>query len=272
LVFDEDTHFGNSNDPATHEPFALSNNGETLYLSSAQDGVLTGYREVENFGASAPGVSFGRYYKSSTGNVNFVAMVSPTPGAENTYPLVGPIVISEIMYNPDWPEGGAFTNNQYEYIELHNISAEPVTLYDVDEDAPWQFTDGVDFTFPSDVPVTIPAGGYVVVVKHIEAFIWRYPGVPIETILGPYDGQLSNAGESLELSMSGDVDNDGTRYYIRTDRVKYSDGSHPENCPGDVDLWPTDPDGGGLSLTRRIPTDYGNDPDNWAASIPSPSE
>ena len=270
LVFDEDIHFSNTNDAGCIEPFGLSNNGEKLYLSSAENGVLTGYRQVEDFGASAPGVSFGRYDILATGNTHFVAMEVPTPGDANAYPKVGPIVISEIMYNPDWPEGGSFTNDQYEYIELHNVSAEPVTLYDSDTDAPWKFTDGVDFTFPADVPVTIPAGGYLLVVKHPEAFTWRYPNVPIEMILGPYDGQLSNAGESIELSMPGERDQDGEQHYIRIDRVNYSDGSHPEDYPGSVDPWPAEPDGSGPSLTRRVLTDYGNDPVNWRAAPPTP--
>lgn len=256
LVFYEDVHFGNTNDAGGHEPFALNNNGESVILSSAQDGILTGYREVEDFGASAPGVSFGRYIKSSTGTTNFVAMESPTPGSENAYPSVGPIVISEIMYHPDWPDGGLYTNEQYEYIELYNISTEPVTLYDSDNDTPWAFTRGIDFAFPSDVPVTIPAGEYLLIVKHPEAFTWRYPNVPAEKILGPYEGKLNNAGERLELSMPGDD------AFIRIDRVNYSDGSS--------DLWPTEPDGAGLSLTRRIPADYGNDPDNWQAASPTP--
>ncbi|TSA56217.1 MAG: lamin tail domain-containing protein [Planctomycetaceae bacterium] len=130
LVLYEDLYFGNANDPGAYEPFALSENGERLYLSSAQNDVLTGYRNVEDFGASETGVSFGRYHKSSTDNYNFVAMDENTPGSANAYPKVGPIVISEIMYHPDWPEGSSYTNDQYEYIELHNISAEPVTLYD----------------------------------------------------------------------------------------------------------------------------------------------
>ena len=97
-----------------------------------------------------------------------------------------------------------------------------------------------------------------------------YPGVPAEKIYGPYDGKLSNSGESLELSMPGDVDTAGERQYIRVDRVNYSDGSHPEDCPGRIDLWPTGPDGSGKSLTRRIFSEYGNDPDNWIASAPTP--
>jgi hypothetical protein len=102
-------------------------------------------------------------------------MSENTPGFANAYPKVGPIVINEIMYNPSWPEGGSYTNDQYEYVELHNISASPVTLYRDDKALPWKFTDGIDFTFPADVPVTIPAGGYLLVVKDPEAFSWRYP-------------------------------------------------------------------------------------------------
>jgi len=272
LVFYEYLHFGNTNDPGSNEPFALSENGERLYLSSAHNGVLTGYRTVEDFGASETGISFGRYYKSSTGNYNFVAMDYITEDSANSYPKVGPIVISEIMYNPDWPLGSSYTNDQYEYIELRNITAGPVTLYDYVTGEPWKFTDGIEFTFSADTPVTIPAGGYLLVVNKPAAFSLRYASVPAELIVGPYDGKLSNAGESLELSMPGDIDNKGVLHYIRIDRVNYSDGSHPENCPAGIDLWPVEADGNGMSLTRKFSTDYGNDPDNWTALVPSPGE
>ncbi|MBL7143481.1 MAG: lamin tail domain-containing protein [Phycisphaerae bacterium] len=272
IVFYEDQHFNNPSAPGAYQPFALSENGEQLYLSSAEGGLLTGYREVEDFGGSETGVSFGRYYKSSTGNYNFVPMSENTPGLANAYPKVGPIVINEIMYNPSWPVGGSYTNDQYEYIELHNISNEPVSLYNFETAQPWKFTDGIDFIFPADVPVMIPAGGYLLVVKDPEAFAWRYPAVPVEKILGPYGGSLNNAGERLELSMPGDVDESGTLYYIRVDRVTYSDGVHPENSPDGVDHWPTGPNDGNKSLTRKVSSDYGNVPGNWTASAPSPGE
>ncbi len=270
LVLYEDLNFGNLNDPGTYIAFALSENGEQLYLSSAENGVLTGYRTVEDFGASETGVSFGRYYKSSTGNYNFVAMEQNTPSSENSYPKVGPIVISEIMYNPDWPVDSLYPNDQYEYVELHNISTEPVTLYDYETGEAWKFTDGIEFVFPTDTPVTIPAGGFLLLAKKPEAFSWRYPDIAADLILGPYDANLSSAGERLELSMPGDVNLLGERQYIRIDRVNYSDGSHPENCPDDIDLWPVDPDGQGASLNRKIATDYGNDPYNWISAPPSP--
>jgi hypothetical protein len=272
LVLYEDLNFGNAEDSDSYEPFALSENGEQLYLSSTKNSILTGYRTTEKFGASETGVSFGRYFKPSTGNYNFVAMDENTPGSANAYPKVGPIVISEIMYNPDWPDGGSYTNDQYEYIELHNISTEPVTLYDYGKGEPWKFTNSIDFTFPTYAPVTIPAGDVLLVVNHPAAFSWRYPSVPAEIIFGPYDGNLSNAGESLELGMPGDVDNENILQYIRVDRIKYSDGDHPDNCPGLIDLWPVEADGNGMALQRKVLTDYGNDPENWLAVPVSPGE
>jgi hypothetical protein len=267
LVFYQDQDFGNPADPGCHQAFALSENGDQVYLSSAEGGVLTGYQELEDFGASETGVSFGRYYKGSTDNYNFVAMSENTPGAANAYPKVGPIVINEIMYNP-----GSGNQNE-EYIELHNITPEPVTLYRYDKSEPWRFTDGIEFVFPSDPVVTIPAGGYLLLVKDLAAFAARYGDAPAGVqVLGPYDGQLQNGGEKLDLSMPGDVDEFGTRYYIRIDRVSYSDGSHPEDCPGGVDLWPVEADGGGMSLSRKPASAYGNDLANWKAAAPSPGQ
>jgi len=37
-----------------------------------------------------------------------------------------------------------------------------------------------------------------------------------------------------------------------------------------VDLWPTEADGLGKSLSRKVATDYGNDVANWKAAAPSP--
>ncbi|MHC4655548.1 MAG: lamin tail domain-containing protein, partial [Planctomycetota bacterium] len=85
LVFYEDTDFNKPVDPCCLIPFALSENGEEACLSSPLDpnDMLTGYREVEDFGASQSNVSLGRYYKSSTGNFNFVAMDYNTPDTNN---------------------------------------------------------------------------------------------------------------------------------------------------------------------------------------------
>ena len=267
LVFYQDTDFNDLSDPGCLVPFGLSENGEEACLSSRLDpnGMLTGYREVEDFGASVTNVSLGRYFKSSTGNYNFVALDYNTPDSNNAYPRVGPVVINEIMYNP--PTG----NQNEEYIELHNITALPYTLYRLDKFLPWKFTDGIDYTFSVSPLVTIPAYGYLMIVKDEASFIARYGSMPYNVrVLEGYSGWLSNSGERLQIGMPGDVDEFGTRYYIRIDRVTYSDGSHPEDCPGGVDYWPFMADGFGYSLSRRVPDAYGNDVANWKAAPPSP--
>ena len=264
VVFREDANFGQfATDPGRITGFAFSENADQVYLSSAEAGVLTGYREVEDFGASYTGVSFGRYFKRSTGNYNFVSMDHVTPGYANAYPKVGPIVINEIMYNP---QSG---DQKQEFVELRNIGPVAVTLYDSNEAEPWKFTNGIDYTFDGSPGVTVPAGWYVLIAKDVTAYRLKY-GEPAGNVimLGAYDGKLSNSGERLELSMPGDIDEFGSRHYIRADRVDYSDGSHPADCPGGVDLWPTGPDGGGASLSRVFAELYSNDPNNWAASSP----
>ncbi|MBI5384326.1 MAG: lamin tail domain-containing protein [Verrucomicrobia bacterium] len=109
-------------------------------------------------------------------------------GGEWTYTLdpnasfAGKVLINEIMFDP---AGGARSN---EWIELHNIAADPVNL------AGWRFTKGVDFTFSN---VTLPAGGYLVVAADPAAFRVRFPTVT--NVVGGWLGSLANSDENLEL-------------------------------------------------------------------------
>ena len=271
LVFYEDEHFGNNSDPGTHKTFAMTENGETVYLSSGNLGELTGYMDERTFRASETGIAFGRYQKSG-GTYNFVAMSENTPGGPNAYPKVGPIVINEIMYNPPDLNGDA------EYVELLNITTEPVLLYNLETNVPWTFVDNPDdpnaalnYVFPSasGSRVTMEAGEHILLVKDTAVFNSVYGGIvpPGTQIFEWPDGGLSNGGEQIQLSMSGDIDQHGNRYLIRVDRVSYSDGKHPNDGS---DPWPTAPDDGLQSLSRRTAAEYGNDVVNWKASMPSP--
>jgi len=278
LVFTENEHFNNpGGDPGCLIPFALSEDGEEICISSAVGGELTGFRKIEDFGPSAADVAFGRYYNSGAGNYNFVAMDHNTKGYANADPKVWDVVINEIMYNPISLPGDTYDDEEYEYIELYNRTGATVDLQEYDPDemeyVPWRFTNGIHYSFPPGA--SIPANGYIVVVKNLAAFSERYPTVPSGKIYGPFeeDMQLSNGGEKLDLSIPGDLV-DTERMYIRIDRVDYSDGSHGENFPGGVDPWPSEPDGNngdGSSLSRKVPGDYGNDVNNWEAAIASPA-
>ncbi len=265
LVLTQDDHFGSA--------FALSENGEMVCLTSAKDvnDDLTGYRQKEDFGASENGVSFGRYYKTSTDNYNFVAMSENTPGlsyegAPNAYPKVGPVVISEIMYHPEIFWG----NWDAEYIELTNITDDAVNLYDVSGNS-WKITDGIEFTFPPYT--TLPPYSCILLVRDLNAFNTEFPAVPPAVQLFEWDsGRLDNDGEKVEISMAGDLDDFGVRQYIRIGRVNYSNGSHPEDFDGVTDPWPIEPDGTGKSLERINLELYGNDPNNWQAALPTPGQ
>ncbi|MBN2446864.1 MAG: lamin tail domain-containing protein, partial [Phycisphaerae bacterium] len=197
IVFTEDEQFGNSTDPGCHNPFALSAGGETVYLHSGSGGVLTGYSEQEKFDASEAGVSLGRYEKS-TGSSNFVALSRPTPGEANAGPLVGPIVINEIMYHPDDPADA-------EYVELLNVSDAPVTLYDVDKGMSWRFSDNpddpaIELLFPTDSPVTLAPGEYLLMVKDASLFASKYTAPAGVKIFAWGAGKLANDTDKIQIS------------------------------------------------------------------------
>ncbi|HRS09482.1 MAG TPA: lamin tail domain-containing protein [Sedimentisphaerales bacterium] len=267
LVFEADATFDNGEDPGCRVPFGLSRNGETLYLHSGVDGVLTGYSVQEQFDASERGVPLGRH-RQSTGGYHFVSLSVPTPGAANAEPRVGPVVISEIMYHPaETPVA--------EYVELLNISEGPVTLYDAALGIPWRFTDDpddprIDLRFPSDPPITLASGGHLLLVKDRLNFAIAYGEVSGVPLLPWGPGRLPDDGGRMELSKPGAVADDGTVIWIRVDRVVYGDGSHPGALGEGVDSWPAEADGRGLSLHRTPVASYGNDPAHWQAATPSP--
>jgi hypothetical protein len=255
LVFYEDTHFGlASTDPGKVTGFAFGGNGETAYLYGPGDGMLLEYLEKEDFGPSAPDVSRGRYFKASSNTYNFVAMETATPGAANSYPKVGPVVISEIMYHPD--------NGDAEYIELRNISGSAVTLYDPAISTAWQMTQGITYDFPNASPAVLLPGERCLLVRNEAVFLSVF-SVPAGTQIFQWlSGGLSNSGEKIEISSPGDVDAQSVRQYVREDRVDFTD-----TAP-----WPVEADGFGYSLTRIHDSQYGNDSANWVAALPTPGQ
>jgi hypothetical protein len=240
LVLDELTSFG---DPAQGaDAFSLNSAGDDLYISSSPaPGVLGAYRDAVHFGAADAGVTMGRY-TTSTGRTDFVALAQATKGAENAGPLVGPIVISEIQYHP--------SGSASEFIELHNSGQSPVDL------GGWQFTNGITFTFAPGT--TIQPGSFLLVVPSEPALFRQSYNIPASvTIVGPYEGDLANDGDVVELSRPAvlDAGQTGPAPLLVVDRVTY----------GTRSPWPTAPDGTGPSLARAGQALYGDDVANWVA-------
>ena len=238
-----------------------SDNDEAWVYSGNASGELTGYAQGVGFGAAEIGVSFGRY-TNSIGALHFVAQSAQTFGAANSGPKVGPIVISEIMYHP--LDIGTNDNSGDEFIELRNITASVVSLFD--PAAPtntWKLTELVDFTFPTNR--TLAAGKAAIVAKidvsvpaNEAAFRAKYALAADVQLFGPYSSKLDNSGGRIELKKPGAPRTNGVPYII-ADQVEYSD----------LPPWPVTADGGGASLQRVVESAYGNDPANWIAVGPS---
>lgn len=249
VTFTQDADFGNDGDSGALVPFGLSEFGENVFLSSwDSNGLTAAYGESQGFRASNREVSFGRY-ELSTGEIVFVEQEAQSFNAENGPADVGPVVISEIMYN----EAGA--GNTHEFIELHNRSDQPVLLYDpLNPVNTWRFTQGIDFIFPTGL--SIPAGGYLVLAAIPAEDFRAANDVPEDVqVLGPWLGSLDKSGEAISLSLPGDPELDGTVPYYRADHVNYEDAAP----------WPSEPDGNGPALVRVAADQFGNDPANWQA-------
>jgi hypothetical protein len=258
--------------PSAEVGFALSENGETLYLNSGAGGILTGYSAEQSFDASETDVSMGRYEITSNGAVDFVPMAGQTKGYGNSGPKPGDIVISEIMYHP--------ISGDAEYIELYNTLDVPFTLYDNLLGEPWRLEGIKDFAILyNSQPLTMAAHERIVLVKDTALFNASFTPAVGTRIIQWLGGSLDNSGETLRLSKPGDYDTGGSLNYIPVDWVDYSDGLHPKiDVP---DLWPTEPDGGidtngdtipdqDRALDRITDTGCGSDPANWQPAAPSP--
>jgi len=120
------------------------------------------------------------------------AMVSTLRYGGAPTPLQQALRLSELMFHPAAPTAGSpFDDEDFEFIELKNLGAEPLNLLGA------KFNEGITFTFTNAATATVPPGGRALVVRNSAAFTSRYgPGLPV---LGEYLGSLDNAGESLRL-------------------------------------------------------------------------
>lgn len=228
-------------------PFALNTRGETVYVTVATDEnvpVPIRVMDAVRYGNMVPEVTFGRY---PDGAESFDMLSEATAGASNAYPLIGDIVINEIMYHH------GTRDERYEYVELYNSSDTDVAL------AGWAFTDGINFVF-TDQHV-IPSEGYIVVAQDPNLLEDLYPHLSKGTnLVGPYVGSLNDHSERIRLSRPiGQVDpvtNQPDTFLVTADQVTYYDG-------GRWSIWA---DGQGSSLECRDPHKRNDTPDAWAAS------
>jgi hypothetical protein len=238
--------------------FALSSNGDEAVLSSANAaGDLTGLTEFVSFGASEPGVSFGRHtvVRPSFNKTFFTAMAAQTFGAANSQPRVGPIIISEFQYVP--------TLGLPEFVEIWNNGMEPIPLFDPANPANTWRVAGVNFNLPPGITLQ-PRQFLVVSATDPNAFRTSYNVPATVLVAGPFQPEdLSNSGERLALQKPGMpyIGSSGQTIvpYIDVDSVTYGTTSPP---------WPGS--GSGRSIERSNLFGFGEDPGGWKQSLKIP--
>ncbi len=112
---------------------------------------------------------------------------APSSATFVTPPYTPPsIVINEVHYDEDDKTIPA------EFIEIHNMSNEPVRL------GGWELTGAVDFTFPQGT--TLRVGAFLVIAEDPPTMRSQFG---YASALGPWEGKLRNSGETINLRDQG---------------------------------------------------------------------
>ncbi len=275
------------NDTAPNFTFNSAQGDQAVLTYFAPSPILNGsntvFQNVRDFDAAENGVPYGRYVKSD-GGTDFVPMTARSFGVDNPattaqfrtstgllnpYPKVGPLVISEIMYHPQ--DIGTNDNLLDEYIELASITNGVLKLYDPAYPTnTWSLQGGIVYFFPTNI--SLPANGRLLVLNfnpftnapQLAAFRLTYGVAESVPVFGPFAGKLVNSSEIITLYKPDAVQlppkpDAGYVPQVFVEKVKYED----------VSPWPTNADGGGVSLQRLSLTGYANDHTNWFSAAPT---
>ncbi|MBN2474798.1 MAG: lamin tail domain-containing protein [Pirellulales bacterium] len=258
VVFDEDDFNPSPLTPGPND-FALDGaHGDDVWLLEADAaGRLRRFVDRVQFGAAGNGESLGRW---PNGSGALYPMVEPTfdpAHGENSGPRVGPVLISEVMYN-----AGEFVGAEdLEFVEICNPTAASFNLTN------WRIRGGIDYDFPAGTQLGPHAVLVVVPFNPGDALklaaFRDYYGIGEEiAILGNYSGVLDNGGERITLQDPDEPPLDEPDFIPRLleDEVRYDD-----QAP-----WPLEADGTGHSLTRISDKSWGYDAASWMAASPTP--
>ena len=194
--------------------------------------------------SSAVTVSSNITVKSRVLNGGVWSALNEADFALGSTPSLMSLVISEFSYQPAESAVDAADGDDFEFIEIMNISSDAIDLTSL------EFDQGITFDFAT-IPLserTLAAGARAVIVEDKSSFQSRY-GTSI-TVLGKWVGKLSNSGESIRLRIKGGS---------TVQEFTYND-----KAP-----WPTCADGDGYSLVLVDPTSspVHNDAASWRCSV-----
>jgi hypothetical protein len=145
-----------------------------------------------------------------------------------------------------------------EFVELTNVSDTAVHLDG------WKLEGAINYVVPADTVLgpgqsLVVVGFYPEEDERTDNFQQMLAGGSADRLVGPYTGNLSNAGEELLLSRPV-APGDGNSGFVLVDATIY----------GDETPWPEAADGQGRSLIRRTSSAHGLAASSWMAALPSP--
>jgi len=158
------------------------------------------------------------------------------------------MAITELHYHP------ASGKPAEEFLELHNVSANPVNL------SGWRLVRGVQFTFPA---VVVPSGGFLVVAADTNAFAASHAGLEVP-VVGNWTGSLSDRGESVELRNAAGATVERLNYATQGDWGERAFTAAHQGFRGLE--WLSGHDGRGRTLERINPFADGSLGQNWKSS------
>jgi hypothetical protein len=232
--------------------------GDELFLISADaNGRPRRFVDEVHFDASDTNVSLGRW---PNGQGQLFPMTAASLGAANSGPLFGDVIISELHYHPQDPDGvGPLLPEVFEYVELYNRSLQPVDL------SGWRIAGDTQFVFP--VGTSLPAGRSLVVAGFdpstnpslVFAFKLSFSAANDLILLGSNQGDLPDTQGFVRLDKPV-VPGQATSAWILVDRVSYASTSP----------WPDDLQGTGKSLQRIAEMAFADAVASWEGAKAAP--
>jgi spore coat protein CotH len=253
ISFNEANHFNTSGGANTNDFGLDAAHGDDVWLLQANaQSNLVAFVDHVDFDAARNGESFGRWPNSQG---KLYPMLTRTFSATNSGPRVGPVIISEFMYQP------ASSNPTLEFVEIYNPGPATENLTN------WKLRGDIDFTFPTNT--ILPAGQTIAVLPFnpslpanattLNTFRSHYGIGTNVTLLGAFLGSLSDTGDTLRLQRPDEPPAGEPAFLpmLLEDEVAYEA----------ILPWPTAAAGNGPSLQRRGPDAWGNDPQSWTTGI-----
>jgi len=253
MVFHEGDYSSNGNVISDAEDFgsafSIGSDGDEVYILSASNGTLIGYSNGFELEPTLENISYGEY-TNSIGDKDIVALKEQTFGDENSAPKVGPVVITQIMHTPE--------TSGFEFIQIKNISAETVKLYDENHPENTWKVNGLSFNFDQGTELTSGEAIYLIANDASESSFRSTYSIPQTIDIYSFSGSIDNSGETLSIQLPLEPEDDNGEIkipYATVDKVSFE-----TEAP-----WP-DANANGKLLQRKDIMAYGNDPINWIAT------